>query len=79
MTIYADYNEHCAYDTIIHHSKDCLDCYRSEESELCYECVGVNKSYRCFWSEDLENCMDCLFCQSCYGCNHCFGCVNLRN
>ena len=79
MTIYADYDEHCAYTVMTYSNKDCMDCYRSKESELCYECVGINKSYHCFWSEELENCMDCSFCQSCFGCNHCVGCVNLRN
>ena len=79
MTIYADYDEHCAYTVMTANNKDVLDCYRSRESELCYECVGINKSYNCKWSEELENCVDCSFCQSCFGCNHCFGCVNLRN
>lgn len=79
MTIYADYDEHCAYTVMTYRNKDCLNCYRARESEQCYECTGINKSYHCFWSEELENCMDCHFSQSCFGCNHCFGCVNLRN
>jgi hypothetical protein len=79
MTIYADYDEHCAYTRGTYRNKDCLDCFRSIESELCYECVGIKKCFRCFWSEELENCVDCSFCQSCYGCNNCVGCVNLRN
>jgi hypothetical protein len=79
MTICADFNENCAYSTMIAGSKDSLDCYRLVESELCYECVGVFKSYSCYFSEELENCVNCHFCQSCYGCTDCFGCVNLRN
>lgn len=79
MTIYADYNEHCAYTTMTAHNKDLLDCYRAKESELCYECVGIYKCYNCKWSEELDSCVNCYFCQSCYGCNDCVGCVNLRN
>jgi hypothetical protein len=79
MTIYADYDEHCAYTTLTFKNKDCLDCYRTRESELCYECVGIYKSYGCMWSEELDSCVNCLFCQSCYGCTDCIGCVNLRN
>jgi len=79
MTMYADYDEHCAYTTMTANNKDLLDCYRARESELCYECVGIYKCYNCKWSEELDNCVNCLFCQSCYGCNDCVGCVNLRN
>ncbi|HAS80689.1 MAG: hypothetical protein UR25_C0003G0109 [Candidatus Nomurabacteria bacterium GW2011_GWE1_32_28] len=79
MTIYADYDENCAYTVMTAKNKDLLDCYRSRESEMCYECVGIFKCFNCKWSEELDNCFDCLFCQSCVGCNHCFGCVNLRN
>jgi CxxC-x17-CxxC domain-containing protein len=79
MTIYADYDEHCAYIMMSAHDKDLLDCYRSKESELCYECVGIYKCYNCKWSEEIDSCVNCSFCQSCYGCNNCIGCVNLRN
>ena len=78
MTIYADYDEHCAYTTYTVHNKDVLDCNRSVESELCYECVGIFKCYNCQWSEELENCVDCSFCEDCSGCSNCVGCVNLR-
>jgi hypothetical protein len=77
MTIYADYDEHCAYTTLTNRTKDSLDCYRLRESQLCYECTGVFKCYNCKWSEELESCVDCSFCQSCYGCSNCVGCVNL--
>ena len=79
MTIYADYDEHCAYTVLTTKNKDCLDCYRAKESELCYECVGIYKCYNSMWSEELDSCVNCFFCQSCYGCNDCVGCVNLRN
>jgi len=79
MTIYADCDEHCAYTRGTYHTKDCLDCFRAVESELCYECVGIHKCYNCVWSEELDSCVDCSFCQSCYGCTSCTGCVNLKN
>jgi len=78
MTIYADFDEHCAYTVFTYKTKDCLDCYRVKKSELCYECVGIYKCYNCKWSEELDNCVDCFFCQSCYGCTNCIGCVNLH-
>ena len=79
MTIYADYDEHCAYIRLSAHNKDCYDCFRLKKSELCYECVGIYKSYDCKWSEELDSCTGCSFCQSCNGCVNCIGCVNLRN
>jgi len=79
MTMFADYNENCAYSKIIAHTKDSLDCYRIKESEKCYECVGVDKTYNCTWSEDLNACLECSFCRSCYECSNCVGCINLRN
>lgn len=78
MTVYADFDEHCVYTALTAHTKDLLDCYRTTESELCYECIGLHKCYNCKWSEELENCVDCSFCQSCYGCIKCIGCVNLH-
>jgi len=79
MTIMADCDENCAYSINITNCKDCLDCYRIKESELCYEGTGLSKCYKCMWSEELDNCVDCYFCQSCFGCNNCVGCVNLKN
>jgi hypothetical protein len=79
MTIYADYDEHCAYTRMSARNKDCYDCYRLKESELCYECVGIYKCYGSSWSEELDNCVNCHFCQSCNGCINCIGCINLRN
>jgi len=61
------------------HNKDCYDCYRLTDSELCHECVGINKSYNCKWSEELDSCTNCSFCQSCFGCIDCLGCVNQVN
>jgi CxxC-x17-CxxC domain-containing protein len=79
MTIYADFDEHCAYTFMTANNKDCLNSYRLIGSELCYEGIGLNKSYGCFWSEELDSCTNCIFCQNCHGCIDCFGCVNLIN
>jgi len=79
MTIYADYDEHCAYTQMSYMNKDCMDCYRLRKSELCYECVGIANCFNCKWSEELDTCVNSFFCQSCYGCIDCIGCVNLIN
>lgn len=79
MTIWGDFDEHCAYTTRTFKGKDLLDCYRTIESELCYECNGLYKCYNCSWGEELDFCTDCHFCQNCLGCNNCVGCVNLKN
>jgi len=79
MTIMADLDENCAYSVYVVNSKDSLDCYRINQSELCYECTGVFKCYSCSWIEESDNCVDCHFCQSCNGCSNCVGCVNLKN
>lgn len=79
MTMYADYVENSAYIIFTAYTKDSLDCYRIKESERCYECSGVFKSYNCTWCEEIDGCIDTHFSRSCYGCTNCIGCINLRN
>ncbi len=79
MVFNADYGERCAYSMTYAHLNECLDTYRMKNCELCYECIGSYKSYRCFYSEELESCSDVYFSRACNGCTNCFGCINLRN
>jgi hypothetical protein len=79
MVFNADYGEKSAYSMVLAHIKECLDCYRIKNSELCYECTGIYKSYKCIYSEELDSCTNVSFSRSCYGCTDCVGCVNLRN
>ena len=78
MTMFADYCENCAYLTMVAHAKDSMDCYRVKESERCYECTGIYKSYGCKYCEEIDACVDCFACRSCWNCSDCVGCINMR-
>lgn len=78
LTFWADYSENITNSTIILELKDSSDCMRARESQLCYKSMGVNKSYRTFFSEECDACTDVWFSRNCYNCTNCIGCVNLR-
>ena len=79
MVFNADYGEKTAYTSVVDHANECLDCYRVNSSELCYESVGIYKCYKCIYSQELDSCANVLFSYGLAGCTDCFGCVNLRN
>ena len=74
-----DRMEDSAYTTQCSDGKFCFDCSISNESELCYECVSVNGSYKTIFSQDCENCVEVQFSKNCVNCSNCFGCINLRD
>ncbi len=74
----ADYCENCSYLVRANTTKDTLDSLQIQNSELCYDSVLVNKSFRTFYSLDCDGSSDIYFSKQCVGCNHCFGCVGLR-
>jgi hypothetical protein len=78
LTIWADYCESVYYSSILNTLKWSADCLRGWESELCYESTGFIGSYRVFYSEDFDDCVDVWFSRNVYGCTNCIGCVNLR-
>ena len=78
MAIWADFCEDVYYSSILNTLKSSSDCLRGWESELCYESTGFIRSYRTFFSEDFDDCVDVWFSRNCYGCTSCIGCVNLR-
>lgn len=78
LTFWADYCENIANSSIILQLKDSSDCMRMKDSELCYESIGINKSYQTFFSEECDACTDTWFSRNCYNCINCIGCVNLR-
>jgi hypothetical protein len=75
---FADFGENVFYTYILAHVKDTADCARITNSELCYGSVGINKSYRTFYSEECDECRNVWFSKNCTGCTDCVGCVNLR-
>jgi hypothetical protein len=78
LVFWADYCESVYYSSILNGLKFSSDCLRGWESELCYESTGFIRSYRVFFSEEFDDCMDVWFSRNCYGCSNCIGCVNLR-
>jgi hypothetical protein len=78
LTFWADYCENVTHSSILFQFKDSSDCMRASESELCYESLGIGKSYRTFYSEECDSCTDVWFSRNCYNCTNCIGCVNLR-
>jgi hypothetical protein len=78
MTVWSDFAEWVYYSSIVNGLKFSSDCLRGWGSELCYESTGFNKSYRVFFSEEFDDCVDVWFSRNCYGCSNCIGCTNLR-
>ena len=78
LTFWADYCEDVYYSSILNLLKFSADCLRAQESELCYESIGVAKCYQCFFSEECDACVNVWFSRNCYSCTNCIGCVNLR-
>ena len=79
MIFDSDFNWDCYYSLGLNKSKNTIDCLRSKECELCYECVDCYRSYSLFYSQDCDNCSNSAFLKNCIGCKHCFMCSNLKN
>jgi len=59
-------------------TKDCTDCSYARWSELCYECLNIEKCYDCNFCVDCNDSRNLDHCFDCIGCSDCFGCVGLR-
>lgn len=75
---FADYAENSAYCDFLNTIKDSADSLRIRDSELCYDCVGIYKSFGCTSCDECDNCVNLLFSKNCSSCTDCFGCINLR-
>src|SRR5258708_1961499 len=75
---WADYCESVYYSSLLNTVKYSVDCLRANDSELCYESIGINKCYNTFFSEECDACVDVWFSRNCYNCTNCIGCANLR-
>ena len=71
--------EDSAYISTVVDIKGSFDVSFSNHSELCYEILRVNKSYKAFYSQHCEDCFEIYFCSDLVGCSNCFGCINLVN
>lgn len=79
MIFDSDENWDCLYSYGINSCKNCMDCCRVRQSELCYESVDCEKCYSSAFLQDCINCSDSYFLQNCIGCKNCIMCSNLRN
>ena len=61
------------------HAKDCMDIFRTRQSELCYETVSCLKCYGLAWSAYCLECSNSKFLYDCRNCTNCVGCVGLKN
>jgi hypothetical protein len=79
LSFNTSYSEESAYTTFCLHGKKCLDVYKVDTCELCYESQNIHKSSKVFYSYDCADSYDIWFSKHLKGCSNCFGCVNLRN
>ena len=78
LAIWADYSENIYFSSLLNTAKDTSDSLRIFGGELCYQSVGIDKSYRAFYCQECESSTDIWFSRNCYSCVNCIGCVNLR-
>ncbi|MEK7635856.1 MAG: hypothetical protein AAB405_02080 [Patescibacteria group bacterium] len=73
------FNEQVIYSNHVVNSKDSTDLYFVFKIELGYDDVICQNSYRLFYSQNCDNCIDSYFLYDCRNCQNCFSCVGLRN
>ena len=73
----AEVNEDSYYSRGINRSKDCCDCLRIHQCELCYECTSMMGCYHCLYSQECEGSSDVYFSSNLKSCKNCFGCHDL--
>src|SRR3989338_11303148 len=79
LASWLDYCENIYFSSLLNEVKDVADSLRIfYGTELCYESVGIDKSYKIFYSQECDSCTDTWFSRNCYSCTNCVGCVNLR-
>ncbi|MFA5827189.1 MAG: hypothetical protein WC839_01660 [Candidatus Paceibacterota bacterium] len=79
MLFAAGNNEDCMYGRLVQRCKHSLDCCFLYDSELCYECIDVRKSFKCIYSEMLHECIDTMFSFDMRNCQNCIFCINGHN
>ncbi|MFH0806743.1 MAG: hypothetical protein V1885_03410 [Candidatus Brennerbacteria bacterium] len=59
--------------------KQCIDDTYTHHSELLYQCVDTDKSYRSQFLEEADGCVESAFLSNARNCQNCFGGANLRS
>ncbi|MDP7069273.1 MAG: hypothetical protein QF815_01995, partial [Candidatus Peribacteraceae bacterium] len=70
--------EDCYHGKLLQKCSDSMDCSYLYDSQLCYECFSVYKSYNCQYLLFSQNCTDCFFSSNLNSCKNCFLCTNLH-
>ncbi|MBU0647577.1 hypothetical protein KJ855_00180 [Patescibacteria group bacterium] len=71
--------EDCYFGKGIIYSKNCVDCFKIEKCEDCYECVFGVGNNSCKYLVNSRNCYNCHFSDNLTGCRDCILSNNLRN
>lgn len=79
MTFHCSFAEDCYFGYGVKKARDCVDTHYCHESELCYECIDVQKCYDLAWCQDCHACSSSRFLFDCRSVKNCFLCVGLRN
>ena len=79
MIFDSDENRDCYFSYSLNSCVNCVDCFRTRKSELCYECIDSVKCYGSAYLQECDNCADSMFLKNCTGCKHCLMCSNLKN
>ena len=80
LVYYSDYNEDCISSFWLTRNKDLYMCSVVFDSERCFDCSNLFKSYNVVGSVSNNRfCFDSSFLRDCEGAHHCFGAVNIKN
>ncbi|MEK7635795.1 MAG: hypothetical protein AAB405_01750, partial [Patescibacteria group bacterium] len=79
LSISALDSEDIMYSRAVDKSINCIDCLHLTNSELCYECIDVDKGYKSTELIESRNCIDSQFLFDSANCTNCFMSSNLRN
>jgi len=79
LTTNSGYGERLAFCNRTVDSKDCYDLFVTTKLELCYQNVYCKNSYKLFFSDHCDGCVESYFLYDCRNCEQCFGCTNLRH
>jgi hypothetical protein len=72
------FGEDVFYSKYVINGKNCVDCFMTSRSELCYE-TTYTEGYNCIETHLSTGVSDSAFLYNCKGCHHCLLCWNLRD
>jgi hypothetical protein len=80
LTFNTDFNQECAYGTLVTRSRESFDSSMVMDTDSCYDCACIYKSSRVIGSRGNNRfCIDSSFIYDCENCQDCFMSINLKN